>query len=291
MVYVNNKTNYENQNNRMKSYKILIFIIFIISICVTTIVTYNFIKNKKPQLEVSVEDNDKGENIDKTDDENYIEPEKNNNYTFKKSTTYTIPINGKKTNFTTYYYVDSEEINHSDVKTMYVLRSEIFINNNRIDEPFTIFMDSNEVSLDNYLKKPKDFTNDISYLKDSKTGDKYMIIPLESIYNGQYWKKIYIVNGEGKVLSNFISRDFESSILSVSVDENKAKERKATCKDGKCFLYTDNHWFELQDDKLFYLEVSKQSEYYDEYMITIENGNLSNNLIGSYFHEDVNLFD
>lgn len=293
---MNSEMNYENQNRERKTNKILIFFLFIISIALAVALTYNFTKKENQELKdnISIKDN-KAEENDNNFEEKIQEPKKNVNYTFKKSTSNTIQLNGKEINILTYYYVDYEKIyipgSIGDGDMFYVLRSEIFINNHQISDPFTIYKNSDEATLNQYLSNQKDISHEISYLKDTKNNDKYMIIPIDEYHvnPGVNSTRIYLVNTEGNVLFSFIGKGAGTTLSNVSVDEDKTKERKTTYKDGKYLLYTDDCHYELQDDKLYYIEISMQSEYYDEYLITIENGNFHHGIIWSHSHKNIGI--
>lgn len=255
----------------------LIIVLIILVTVVASLFGYGYAliqsDNSEPALEQETENKEMAPE-EKREEE--VKPVKNVAYTFKKGTEDIVEINNKKIFITNYYYADKEEFNDDILSNIanqkneyYVLRREIFINNQKFSDSsiYNFYQDESDVL--SFLDSLKDNTSSLKFLYDTKDNDQYLLLPI-SFFESTGLKKqnLYLINNEGVILKT-INLSYQTTIPS---EQNLNQE-----------LISDH--YVAQSKTLHYL---KEETNLNEYKVTIEHGIVKEELSNTYILENTN---
>lgn len=239
-------------------------------------------------------------------------PVKNDKYTFLNS----IGESFEDIKITTYFYLDEQELvwlneDTEETNTFYVLRSETFINGQKIGDTRILEVVLSKDSID-YIVPEYSLYHIPRYLYDTKNEDNYVLITLSNnddliegnkyivpttqlpIYNNMNSQKTYLVNKEGKILKEFKYSDCWLS--GIVIDSKEAEDRYTTFDDFTVFDKKKNDFIEISGEAIYaFGEVfdTKKNYFYwidringnKEYKFYVENGKLIEKYIKTYDYD------
>lgn len=276
-----------SKTTKKKESFIPVFIIFLIIFVtiLSSLFGYSYaLEQEKKETKVQ-ESNIVEENKDINRETEKGEPIKNIDYTFKKKNTKTENLNGKALVLTTYYYMDKIlQNNLEEPHEVFALRSELFINNQKIRDSYIDNFYNAEEDLNSYLDSLKESNVKINYLKDTKNYNKYLILTIDYFESSDSKRtSLYLVNDQGQVLKS-ISGDNSIASMGIKVEEERAKGRVLPNQNGEFILYSNQKFYELDEEEIYYLT---RNSTYNEYKVSIENGIVKEEEKNTYPFENV----
>ena len=258
-------------------------------------------------------DNDKDTDINAEDNN---KDNSDTKYTLLKNDKVNLTYGDKKVELSVNYYLDEENIKidentltngETDKKEVnaFVLRRELLINGNRVGDIHILCMHEIKQSAINAAESLNVF--EFESFKDTKTKEDYVVLSFytddvlyldndiefdpSSFQGGDYgafdFDVTYILDSTGNVLKELNLRDVCGRTPGIPVTKEEVQDKYYSSDEADYVLYPDGLWLDIHDDYFYYLMYDDEEILWKEYKISINNGNVNNQLLNTYDFDHV----
>lgn len=262
---------------------ILLVIIIVILLSLVGYLLYDKFTTPKQNLKEQVKEEVKKEE--------FVYPEKQKEYTFIKMNEQKVNFGSKDHKLITYYY-SSKQNKQLDGPSMEfnILKKEVYLDTKRVVDIHDILNSTTELTSKDVEEDER--TTKVEYVNDSKNNNKYVLLT-DGLYpysdEGANNKTI-LFDENGNVVSSFLLRftytDFTMESKSIDTNTEGYKEHNYDDTLHKTLYIGKNY--------LYYLDIenchgkNNSDDYFiDEYLITIEDGQLNKKKVTTYDRTEV----
>ncbi len=256
-------------------------------------------------------DDDKDTDIE---DEN-IQGDSDIKYTLLRNEKVNLVYGDKNVELSVNYYLDEESIKidentltygETDKKEVnaFVLRRELLIGENVVGSIHSLGMFELKQSALNNVDNVHVF--EANSFKDVNNKEDYMVLSFytddvlyldndiefdPSIQGGDYgafdFDVTYILDSKGNVLRELELRNVCGRTPGIPVTKDEVKDKFYSSDEADYVLYPDGLWLDIHENYFYFLIFDEEEILWKEYKISIDNGNINNQLLNTYDFDHV----